>query len=355
MIADAGSVHTRRWAQGLSAWGHDVQIWSPRPWDGFGEDRVHLLPPPRRFRRDVLGSACRIRSEIKRFKPDIVHAHYISHYGLLAALARLSPLVLSVWGADIECFPDRHGIFTRGLTRWILAQAEAITCSSEYLGHLTAQYTSKPIHVIPFGIDCERFFPHPSHTGPLRFVINKALEEVYGIDMILTALREVKGSYSGRILGEGSREKALKSMAEKFGLDSHIHWMGKIGAEDLPDTLAWADVGLYASKRESFGVAPLEMMALGRTVIAHRLGGLSEVIRENETGLFVEPGDINAWRQVLQWAVDNPDAVRKMGANGPSWVASRFNFHDNLTSMVKLYQSLTGAEPPSRDSAPVRA
>lgn len=339
MIADAQSVHTRRWAQGLVARGHDIHIWSPRPWTDFN-DRVHLLPPPLTFRREVFNSVQQIRREVAKFKADIVHAHYISHYGLLAALAKLSPLVLSVWGADIECFPQSRGIITRNVTRWILAQARVITCSSEYLGQITGQYTSQPLYIVPFGIDLARFVPHPPHDGPLRFVINKALENVYGIDLILKALRDVKGPYSGRILGKGSQEQTLKNLATTFGLNSHIEWMGKIDPEHLPDTLAWADVGLYASRRESFGVAPLEMMALGRTAIAHRLGGLTEVIRENETGLFVEPGNIATWSRILQWAVDHPHAIRKMGSHGPAWVATHYNFHDNLNTMMTLYERI---------------
>ncbi len=340
MIADAGSVHTKRWAEGLAAKGHVIHLWSPRPWDHFDEGQVYLLPSPLTFKRDVPKAVRQLRREVKRFGPDVVHAHYISHYGLLAALAKLSPLVLSIWGADIECFPRRYGMLTSNLTRWILAQATAVTCSSAYLGQRSALYTPRPIHIIPFGIDLTRFCPQPPNNGPLRFVINKALEDVYGIDLILEALREVKGPYSGRILGEGSRKKVLKDMAATYGLNGRIEWMGKIEPEKLPGTLAWADVGFYASRRESFGVAPLEMMALGRTAIAHRLGGLTEVIREKETGLFVEPMDIEAWRQVIQWAVDHPDIIREMGVLGPSWVASRFNFHDNLTAMITLYEQV---------------
>ncbi|WP_020375699.1 glycosyltransferase family 4 protein [Sulfobacillus thermosulfidooxidans] len=340
IIADAASVHTRRWALGLKQQGHEIAIWSERPWDDFGQDLVHLLPKALRFRRDVPRAVWQIRREVHAFSPDIIHAHYISHYGLLAALARLSPLVMSIWGADIECFPERHGFLSRRMIQWILGQADAITCSSQYLKTLSARYTDKPISVIPFGINLHRFRPHPPHKGPLRFVINKALEPVYGIDLILTALKDVQGDYVGRILGEGSQRQTLLELAKTYHLDERITWVGKVGLDELPDVLAWADVGLYASRRESFGVAPLEMMALGRAVIAHRLGGLTEVIDENVTGFLVEPHNIVAWQQILQQIVDDPSRIRQMGEQGPRWVASRYNFDENLKRMIELYEQL---------------
>ncbi|WP_053960187.1 glycosyltransferase family 4 protein [Sulfobacillus thermosulfidooxidans] len=341
IIADAGSVHTRRWVWGLKQHGHDIRIWSERAWDDFDHGVVHLLPKALRFRRDVPVAVWQLRREIPQFSPDIIHAHYISHYGLLAALARLSPpLVMSIWGADIECFPKRHGLLSRRLTQWILGQADAITCSSHYLKTISARYTKKPLRVIPFGIDLQRFRPHPPNQGPVRFIINKALEPVYGIDLILTALKDVQGDYVVRILGEGSQRQTLLSLAKTYHLEDRIIWVGKVGLDELPDVLAWGDVGLYPSRRESFGVAPLEMMALGRAVVAHRLGGLTEVINDNVTGFLVEPDNIQAWQQILQQIVDDPSRIRQMGEQGPGWVASRYNFDENLTSMIALYEQL---------------
>ncbi len=338
MIADAGSVHTRRWALGLRQLGHRVHIWSERPWDDFDDGSVHRLPRAQRLRRDVPGAVRQIRQEVRAFNPDVVHAHYLSHYGLLAALAGIGPLVISVWGADIECFPERYGFLSRRVIRWILARAQAITCSSGYLRTITERYTAQAIRVIPFGIDLHAFRAQNQNHGPVRLIINKALEPVYGIDIILSALKEVQGSYTLRILGDGTQKPALQKLAAACHLDQRVQWVGRVDPAALPAALAWADVGLYASRRESFGVAPLEMMALGRSAVAHRLGGLSEVICDNVTGVLIEPGNVALWHQVLQSLVNDPEPIRELGINGPPWVASRYNFAENLKSMVDLYE-----------------
>ncbi|AUW95018.1 glycosyl transferase family 1 [Sulfobacillus thermotolerans] len=337
LLADAGSVHTQRWIQGLQEQGHRVVTWSQR--SGPVGD-IRRLPPPRRGRLDTPAAVWQIRKQVMAFQPDVVHAHYLSHYGLLGAAAHLVPLVVSVWGADIECFPHSRGWLTRSLVQWILQRADAITVSSQYLQKVTQQYTAKPIAIIPFGIDLNRFRPQAPNTGPLRFIINKALEPVYGIDIIFEALRHVQGPWQGRVLGTGSQEQRLRQMAHDASWDDRLQWRGIVPASRLPEELAWADVGLYASRRESFGVAPLEMMALGRTAIAHRIGGLGEVIDDHVNGLLVDPQVPGLWQQVLQQAVKDPDAIRLLGAQGPAWVAKRYDFAHNLGQIQELYRQV---------------
>lgn len=344
-LADAHSVHTLRWIRALAALGHEVAVWSDRKPDDASwpeEVPVHLIPRLARGKVNVGRLASRMRRQMRHFGPDLVHAHYVSRYGLFGALAGRRPLVLSVWGADVEVFPARHSWVTRPLLRWIFTRADAVTASSRYLADVTAQYTDHPVTVIPFGIDMNRFQPRPANHGPLRFIVNKALEPTYGVDVLLAALARLPRDldYCGRILGEGSQQGALRQMAKTLGLAQRVHFIGRIAVDDLPGALAWADVGIYPSRRESFGVAALEMMAVGRAVIARRIGGLSEVVAEGRTGILVDGEDPDVWAGVLTDGVRHPEAYRAMGANGPQWVRTRYNFEDNVKSMVALYEKL---------------
>jgi glycosyltransferase involved in cell wall biosynthesis len=350
LLADAASIHTQRWAQGLARRGFTVAIWSERAWDEATQwgIAVHRLPgvPSRLSWWEV---ARWLGQELKRYAPAIVHAHYVSRYGLYGALARVRPLVLSVWGADVEVFPRHRPWLTRPLLRYLWSQAQAITASSRYLAGVVRDLGAPAVTVIPFGIDRRRFMPRPPNRPqtPLRFVVNKALEPVYGIDFLLEVLAELAPElpWEGRILGGGSQREALVDLCRRLGLSDRIAWLGHVAASDLPDTLAWADLGLYPSWRESFGVAPLEMMALGRAAAGHRVGGLPEVIAEGQTGWLVAPGDRRAWVSLLTELAQAPDRVRQMGARGPEWVASRYDFEQSLDAMTALYRQVT--RPPS--------
>ena len=81
-------------------------------------------------------------------------------------------------------------------------------------------------------------------------------------------------------------------------------------------------------------------MALARAALAHRIGGLTEVIKEDTTGDFVESLSPNDWADALEPLVLNPDRVRNWGRNGPLWVRSRYNFADNVQEMLAVYANV---------------
>ena len=343
LLADAASIHTQRWVWALANAGVTAEVWSERPWPKSSNAApVHAIPPGVRGRLNVLRVARVLHRQLNAFHPDVVHAHYVSRYGLYAALLPHRPRVMSVWGADVEVFPHGMGGMNRYLLQYILSRADAITTSSRYLKFVTARYARHTsIDVIPFGIDRTVFSPRNAGSGSLRWIINKALEPVYGIDVVLEAWSQVPREYrwEGRLLGEGSDRPRLMQLVKQRGLTDRVSFLGRVAPDQLPEVLAWADVGLYPSHRESFGVAPLEMQALGRAVIAHQIGGLPEVINAGVTGILMPINEVNAWRKVFMDAVTNPEKIRQMGQKGPQWVAQHYDFTQNLQAMLALYHS----------------
>lgn len=343
MLADAGSVHTQRWVQAFVVRGLEVAVWSERDWpEAPAGVKVIRLPAARRGRVNLGPVSVSIRRDLKRYRPDVVHAHYVSRYGLYGALAGYRPLVMSVWGGDVEVFPSRLKPLTSTVLRFVLARADRVTATSRYLAGVTGWFTAKPVTVVPFGIDLGRFRPAPPGTGPLRWVVNKALEWTYGIDSLFEALSRLPRElpWSGRIIGTGSQAGELAALARRLNLADRIGFLGRVAADNLPEQLAWADIGVYPSRRESFGVAPLEMMALGRAVIANRTGGLPEVVDDGATGILVEAGRLDRWADVLREAAENPEKFRRMGEAGPSWVARHFDFAVNVEQMLTVYRQV---------------
>lgn len=347
LLADAQSIHTQRWVHALRECGIRVKLFSERRWEGAPVP-TQYLPWSRRGRLQLPIAITQLKRGLREFSPDVVHAHYASHWGLYGALSRRHPFVVSVWGADVEVFGSRSGLNSR-ILRYVFNQADAITASSQYLATVTARFTTQPITVVPFGIDLSRFIAMTPNQGPeLRWIINKALEPVYGIDVILEAMKilQTRGvtTWRGKILGMGSQRQALMHQAQGLGLGDRVEFCGVVLGNDLPSTLAWADLGLYASRRESFGVAPLEMMALGRAALAHRIGGLAEVIQAGITGNFVDSLAPMDWANALEPLIQNPDRVRTWGNNGPDWVRSRYNFEDNVRAMLGVYEAVLGSK-----------
>lgn len=356
LLADAASIHTVRWVRALAARGITVELWSDRPATEVLKVPVHPLPVAVRGQLNVPNLVYRLRRELHRYAPDLVHAHYVSRYGLYGALVGHRPLVLSVWGADVEVFPHARPWLNGRVLRAIFGQAAAVSASSHYLARVTGQFTSCPIEVIPFGINRQQFGPQPDGRGPLKWIVNKALESVYGLDFLIEAWARVglAKEWYGRILGEGRDRAILGQRIVQLGLESRITLEGRVSSDLLPKTLAWADVGLYPSQRESFGVAPLEMMAVGRSVIANRVGGLEEVVAPEVTGWLVTPNQMDEWVRVLTQAVEAPERLREMGRNGPKWVADRYDFAHNVEQMVALYHKILSQAKTLRNQGGVK-
>lgn len=94
------------------------------------------------------------------------------------------------------------------------------------------------------------------------------------------------------------------------------------------------------SREEAFGVAVLEAAACGRPTIASRVGGVPEVIRDNETGLLVPPGDEAALAQALLRLVRDPETCRRMGEAGRALVQKEYLWNDSLNRMSQLYENV---------------
>ena len=140
----------------------------------------------------------RFNEIIKKFKPNIIHAHYLSSYGLLGILTGFHPILISAWGIDIIGFPKRS-IFHKMLTRFICQKADEIMVTSDYMKKWLGKITSKTVIIIPFGIDTKVFIPkkNPSPFSGKNLVIGtiKTLREQYGIEYLIHAYSILNEKY----------------------------------------------------------------------------------------------------------------------------------------------------------------
>ena len=185
-FADATNVHTRRWVKHFVGLGYDVAVCT---FDGTFCEGVRVFNLANRLRLPLklhyLSHTSAVNGLVAAIKPDIVHAHYASSYGLLGARARFHPFVLSVWGSDIFDFP-RRSLLHASILRFNLSAADVVCSTSLAMARETKKYSSKPIVVTPFGIDTDVYCVHPP---PIRstFTIGtvKKLETAYGIDILI--------------------------------------------------------------------------------------------------------------------------------------------------------------------------
>jgi glycosyltransferase involved in cell wall biosynthesis len=92
------------------------------------------------------------------------------------------------------------------------------------------------------------------------------------------------------------------------------------------------------SIREEFGVAAVEAQAMEIPVVATKVGGVPEVVLDGETGILVEPGNIEQLVHAVFTLIENPALRRQMGERGRRHVLANYRWEDNAALMEKLYQ-----------------
>ncbi len=166
-LADARSVHVQKWAQYFSDERNEVHIISFRDARIPGvqvhyinsHGTISISPIVSFFSKiGYLLWIGKIRRLIKKIRPDILHAHWATSYGLLGALSGYHPFILSTWGNDIIISPHKYWIMQK-LVEYSLENADLVTATSKMLADATGKFIhdGKTVHTIPFGVDMDLF------------------------------------------------------------------------------------------------------------------------------------------------------------------------------------------------------
>ena len=142
-----------------------------------------------------------------------------------------------------------------------------------------------------------------------------------------------------RIIGDGPLRADLTRLAEKLGATSIVHFLGALPGGDVARWMQESDIYLLPSLMEQAGYVLLEAQAAGLPVVATRVGGVPEMVREGKSALLVEAGDVQGTIDALQRLVDHPNMWPGMGRAGRRHVEWRHSV-DRLT--VQLEEVLKG-------------
>lgn len=361
IVSDARSVHTQRWLTALRDSGLQVNLFSLHPPGdggmqlGVGDTVYDLFGYKNRsgWRRLTgalyahWGAVRTLRRMLRCERPDLLHAHYATSYGLVAALSGFRPFLLSVWGSDIYEFPHLS-TGNRLAVSYMLRRADRVLSTGQRMAEETRRYADVPVGITPFGVDLQLFRPSERRRepgAPFVFGIVKSLSPKYGIDVAIRALqlcRERRPDLPVRleIYGRGPDGPALEALAEACGVAGQVRFGGFVEHGKLPEVFARFDAGLYLSRAESFGVAAVEAMACGVPVIASDADGFREVTGEGECALLVPRESVEAAAAAMLRLTEDPDLCRRLSAAGRERVKRLYDWGENVDRMRNEYEAV---------------
>jgi len=191
------------------------------------------------------------------------------------------------------------------------------------------------LDVVHNGVDTDRFRPGPAAEGPLTLVWLGALAPVKRIDVLLGGLARTPG-LDLRIVGDGPERPTVERLVAKLGLSERVTLVGH--RDDPADELARGHAFALTSAAENCPLALLQAMATGLPVVASRVGGVPEVVRDGLDGLLVEPGDETAFTLALGRLVDDPALRRGLGDAGRRRVLDGFTLDRCVDGLLCSYE-----------------
>jgi glycosyltransferase involved in cell wall biosynthesis len=359
LLSTTNSEHTEKWAIGLAANGIEVGLFSfnkaSYPWYQ-GKENISVLFEPKQELNPSSSSeklaylkfVKPLKKAITKFKPDILHAHYATSYGLIGALSGFHPFVISVWGTDVMKFPQKNFI-NKAMLKFNLKKADAICATSNTIKDYLKPVTDQMVNVIPFGVDPQVFIKKEvsrQYSGD-TFVIGsiKSLETLYNTHVLIRAFAELKARHSDKklklmIIGDGSQMEDLKNLANQLGVLSEVNFTGRIEFSKISDYYNMLDVLVNISDYESFGVSVVEAMACEVPVVATNTGGLKEIIETSDFGSLVEVGNVEQTVHEIEKYLLN-DALRQMVVKAArEKVIRKYNWSINVKQMIEVYSQL---------------
>lgn len=352
-LGDAGSSHLTKWVTALHGKYCEAAVFSLRPpapeiqnLQGL-KIYVHQTDN-KKFSASLMSKFVYLRamSELRKFaaefKPDIVHAHYASSYGLMGARLGKHPFVISAWGSDVFSFGDN--VIGKAILKYNFKRADKILSTSHVMKERVAQFTNKEILVTPFGVNTKAFSPAKIIApffadDSFVFGMVKSMEDIYGVRTLIHAFHSLvqKGHRQIRLLlvGSGTKAEEYKSLCSELRISEFVHFTGRISHSDIPAHHQMMDVFVNPSVAESFGVSVLEAMSCAKPVIVTAIGGLKEIVQDNHNGLYVRVDDVADLTEKMETLLMNESLRNTLGDNARDSVKKHYSWNRSLEIMMK--------------------
>lgn len=258
----------------------------------------------------LVSYAAAVRRAVRRFRPDVVHAHWWFPGGAIAVAGNFTsprpggrprhiPVVVTCHGSDVRLL-DRGGAVQAAGAR-VLRGAEAVTCVSDFLTRDVERLVpalAGRVRTIYMPVDAARFAAvrGSQRAAPPRILFVGNLIPGKGAAVLLEAfaLLRARGTPASlRIVGAGTEEGSLRQAVRRHGIEAYVDFAGVVPHDRIAAEYAAATVVVLPSvgQGEGLGLVLAEALLSGTAVIGSPAGGIPEVVVDEETGLIARDGD----------------------------------------------------------------
>lgn len=352
-LGDGGSIHILRWLDYFSSKGHEVHLITFTPF----RDTSNLAERNNVFIHELgrhsinseggnwyyLFNFFKTTKLIKKIKPDIVNAHYITSYGFIGSLLGVNNLVLSAWGSDILVTPNKNFIY-KFITKFALKKAKLITSDSNYMAKAIKELGNSKVLTVPMGVEEKLLtLKREANSEEITILSLRSIDDNSNIDCIIMAFKLFLDRYPNSkliIANDGPELDNMKKLVERLSITDKVEFKGFVSRKDLIKLLLKSSLYVSIPKSDSTSVTLLEAMACGIIPIVSNHPANREWITNGDNGLTIDYIDANLLSIALIKAVNSNQIRSKCIIENRKIIRTKAIWHDNMMKVENEYLKL---------------
>lgn len=300
-LGDGASIHIRRWCEFFRDNGDEVSLITFRNTEILGVNIYYC------------GSAVNVNSDVRSFEyfkklsyikkilniinPQIINAHYATSYGLIGALCKGVPLIVSTWGSDILVTPKKNVVY-KLITKYALKKADLITSDSNFMSEeiVNLGILRGKIITTPMGIDKKIFNKEGRAYHNKNILSMRTLCKNSNIDIILKAFSKLSKEEKDvkLIIGnDGLDKQEYINLINDMKLNNRIEFIGSVDRTKVVEMLKNNTYYVSIPTSDSTSVTLLEAMSCGMIPIVSKLPANLEWISHNYNGYVINDISVN--------------------------------------------------------------
>ena len=287
-----------------------------------------------------------IKNEVGSFKPHVIHSHIQSWYLLKYDV----PVRVLTFHSYKNICRRNIGILNHILYVWFASpvsinHSTVLTTVSRDIKALLISETGKKVVYIPNPITDAFFNVHRAYKQDVSLVLpssviprKRLLDALNGLDILIRDIPQIKLNILGPYYHDDYYQKLVRFVNKKK-MQKNVFFRGQQTTLQLCEYYSQATAGIFLSEEETFGLAPLEMMAAGLPVVATRVDGAPEAIKDGVNGFLLDPGDIEGLARKTIFLIQSPLPLSSMVIQNRQMV-EEFDIQRMVHQQETLYEDL---------------
>jgi glycosyltransferase involved in cell wall biosynthesis len=283
---------------------------------------------------------------------DVIHVHWPFPHGLMGQVARWisgKPLVIMSHGAEFSLARRKKWVIP--LLRQSLRAADLRIANSSDTARMVTECSGMPCNVLPYGttVNAADVVKGRDSLAQPRVLFTGRLIERKGLEYLLQAVPEILSRVPAKfiITGDGDQRVKLESLCKQLGLQNAVEFLGFVSKERLANEYAkcdvWVNPGIVDSwgDAEGLGIGSIEAYSYFKPVVASRVGGIPDTIRDGETGYLVPEKDPTALADAISDLLTHPSKCERFGHAGFQFAKETFSWSRIVRDLESLYETVT--------------